>query len=373
MIITGPMTALVAVSTLCTVLFIGLGFLPRPSRSAAIWSAALGGLMITSYGWVAADLLDSPSLRGAASGLMLSTIALVWVGLRVRRRAPRSLLGVASGFAVAAPVLLTIGAETEVHLTVVRLAFCIGAVFAALILHELIRLGPLVRDEVLPLALASAVFVLFGALNLILEGIRFTRGELATDETQLTLVRDVNTLGALIYAVCATITLLLLTRDRTPVRESATESSFARIARDRLQRAELTDDRWWSVLVIRLDDPVSLREASSTHAYDVVRSRFADVVRAQLPAEADLDLRDGADITVLLPRPEGAVRQLLATLLEQIARTESSVAVRLSASVGWAGVDVVGYDLDALIAEASDAASRAQERGGDRWFRVTAG
>ncbi|MGO8608718.1 hypothetical protein ACC848_37735, partial [Rhizobium johnstonii] len=72
---------------------------------------------------------------------------------------------------------------------------------------------------------------------------------------------------------------------------------------------------------------------------------------------------DGADITVLLPRPEGAVRQILANLLEQVATTESDLSVRLSASVGWAGVDVVGYDLDALVAEASDAASLARHAG----------
>jgi len=34
----GLMNATVALSTLCTILYIGLGFLPRPSRTAAIWS-----------------------------------------------------------------------------------------------------------------------------------------------------------------------------------------------------------------------------------------------------------------------------------------------------------------------------------------------
>lgn len=373
MINSGPMTALVALSTLCTVLFIGLGFLPRPSRATATWTCAFGMVMITSYGWVAADLLDSQPLRGAASGLMFSTIALVWVGLRMHRRAPRSFGAVAAAAIVVMPAMLAATATSDFYVTFVRVIFTMAAVFAALILLELIRLGPLLRDEILPLALVSAAFVVFAVINVILEIVRLARGGAAPDSAQFGLVRDINTLGALLYVVCAVITLLLLTRDREPVRGAGIDSTFTRVARDRLRRAEAAEDRWWAVLVIRLDDPTALREASSTHAFDQARSRFAESVTTLLPAEADIDLRDGADITVLLPRPEGAVRHILANLLENVAATESDLAVRLSASVGWAGVDIVGYDLDALIAEAADAASLAQERGGDRWFRVTVG
>lgn len=373
MIDTGPMTALVALSTLCTVLYIGLGFLPHPGRAAAIWSGAFGGLMLTSYGWVAADLMNSAPLRGAASGFMLSTISLIWIGLRLRRAAPRNLWWVSAVFVLAAPTVLALTATSEFYLTVVQLMFGIAGVFTALILAELIRLGPLQRDEILPLALVSAAFVVFAVLNIILEIVRLSQGRPAPNPELFALVRDINTLGALLYVVCATVTLVLLTRDRQPAPRADVEWTFTRVARDRLRRAEAADDRWWALLVIRLDDPVSLREASSTHAYDRVRLRFAGVVQSLLPAEADIDLRDGADITVLLPRPEGAVRQILANLLEQVATTESDLSVRLSASVGWAGVDVVGYDLDALVAEASDAASLARERGGDRWFRVTVG
>lgn len=368
-----PMTALVALSSLCTVLFIGLGFLPRPSRAAALWSGGFAALMITSYGWIAADLIGSAALRGAASGFMVSTISLMWLGLRVRRGARRHLGWVVAVFIVATPTFLALTAASDYYLTFVRLSFAAGAVFAALIAAELIRLGPLLRDEILPLALVSVGFVIFAALNLAVEIVRLAQSGGAPDTSEFTAERDITTLAAVLYVVCATITLLLLTRDRQPVRGAAVDSLFTDVARDRLQRAEAAKDLWWSLLVIRLDDPVALREASSTHAFDRVRATFAEVVQSHLPAEADLDLRDGADITVLLPRPEGAVRQILANLLEQVAKTDSPLAVRLSASVGWAGVDVVGYDLDALRAEAADAASLAQERGGDRWFRVTVG
>lgn len=372
MIETGPMTALVALTTLCTVLYIGLGFLPHPGRATAVWSSALAGLMVAAYTWVAANQLDSQPLRGAASGFMFSMIAVVWVGLRVHRQAERTFGAIAALVSVAAPVLLILTATSDGYLTMLRLVIAITSVFAALTVAELLRLSPLRRDEIVPLALASAAFVAFAVVNAGFEVARLVGGGEAPDPARFSVVRDISALGALMYVVCATVTLLLLTRDRAgeSVRTDL-DSAFARVASDRLRRAAATDDKWWALLVIRLDDPAALQQASSAHAYAGVRARFAEVVQAALPADADLDVRDGAAITVLLPRPEGAVRQILANLLEHVALTDSDLAVRLSASIGWAGVDVVGYDLDALVAEAADAATLAQERGGDRWFRVT--
>lgn len=126
------------------------------------------------------------------------------------------------------------------------------------------------------------------------------------------------------------------------------------------------------MLVARLDDPESLRDASSTNAFEQMADRFAQVVRLMLPAESDIDQRGATEFVVLLPRPVGAVRQVLANLLEQVAEAgaDAPLAVRLSASVGWAQVDVVGYDLTELIVAAGAAADEAQELGGDRWYRV---
>src|SRR5690606_25534519 len=191
----------------------------------------------------------------------------------------------------------------------------------------------------------------------------------------LTQTRDLTMIGSLVYMTCALVTLLLLTRAR-PVRGgvSAGGASFLEIATDRLRRAQATDDRWWSVLVIRLDDPAGLREASSTNGFDAIAAKFAGIVRTNLPAEADIWARDTVEFVVLLPRPEGAVRQELVRLLREVATADpdAPLTVRLSASVGWAAVDAVGYDLDTLIAAASAAADRAAQAGGDRWHRVVA-
>lgn len=375
MIAVGLSTALVALSTLCTLLYIGLGFLPRPSRAAAVWALAFCGTMISSYVWAAADLVDSAGLRGAASGFMVAMVGLVWLGLCVRRNAG----GTAEaglrwipvvGFLVAAPLALGVLAETEAFLTAVRLVFGVSAVFSALTVAELVRLGPLLRDEIMPLALMSALSVLFATLGLVHEAVRLVTGQ---DAAQLlATTRNLNMLGSLLFVVTAVVTLLLLTRRGAAVAALVDRSSFEAVARDRLARAEATSDRWWSVLVVRLDDPESLRDASSTNAFEQMADRFAQVVRLMLPAESDIDQRGATEFVVLLPRPVGAVRQVLANLLEQVAEAgaDAPLAVRLSASVGWAQVEVVGYDLTELIVAAGAAADEAQELGGDRWYRV---
>jgi len=366
----GLMTASVALSTLCTILYIGLGFLPRPSRPAAIWSLGFIGFMLATYVAVAADVVGSLSLRAVSSGLMLGMIGVIWVGLRVQRTHRSGSWIPVLAFLVAAPSLLWLASTTDAYLTMVRVTFAAAGVFALLVVTELVRLGRLVRDEILPLAFICAAYVVLGVISLVQEVLRLFAG--TPEASQLESTRELNTLGSLLFVVAAATTLLLMTRQSATPAEGAGAGSFPVVARDRLSRAEAAGDRWWSVIVIRLDDPEVLREASSTNAFDAIARRFAAVVRASLPAEADLDRRGSTEIVALLPRPDGVVRQVITRVLADVAsmESESQLAVRMSASVGWASVDEVGYDLDVLIAVAKDAATSAAAEGGDRWERV---
>lgn len=374
MINTELLVAFVAVTTVCTAIYIGLGFLPRPSRTAGIWSAAFTGGMLSAYARAAADMIDSWELRGISSGLMVSMVALFWVGLRVRRGAAAPGWVWAIAFMIAAPVTLGVLGSSDDYVTAVRVVFAVAGVFTVLTVLELSRLSARYRDEIMPFALVSAAFGILAALGLFQEVLRLIGFGTAAGGTLAT-ARDLNLLGSFLYIFCATVTLLLVTRSAGAPRTEPNKVPFSGIAADRLRRAKAAGDRWWSVLVIRLDDPAALREASSTNGFDRLAADFAQIVRSTLPAEADLWARDQAEFVVLLPRPEGAVRQELARLLREIALADpdSPLTIRLSASVGWAAVDAVGYDLDTLIATASDAATRAQDRGGDCWERVTAG
>ena len=51
-------------------------------------------------------------------------------------------------------------------------------------------------------------------------------------------------------------------------------------------------------------------------------------------------------------------------------RPEQPLATQLSASIGWAPVREVGFDLEALIAAAASAEAEARAAGGDGWYRV---
>jgi hypothetical protein len=48
------------------------------------------------------------------------------------------------------------------------------------------------------------------------------------------------------------------------------------------------------------------------------------------------------------------------------------ISVQLSASIGWAPADVVGYDFPTLLTAAQQASAEASARGGDRWQRIGA-
>lgn len=372
MINTGVGVALIAVATLCTAVMIGLGFLARPSRATAIWSFAFTITMIGSYGWVAADAVDSLPLRAACAGALLGANAMVWVGLRARRGARRVFWMPALVYAVVSPTVLALTAESPYYSAVFRLDFAVAAVVAGLTIAELVRLGSALRDVVLPLALASGAYVVFSIVSLIDGALQFARTGTIAAVDGLVLVRNLNSIGSLVFVVSALITLLLLARQSSAQPELTGSSSFRSVATDRLTRAGTGDDSWWAVLDIRLDDPVDLREATSSDTFAVIAERFAANVRATVPADADIERRSDTGFVVLLPRPEGSVRQVMSRLLAAVATPDADlpVTVRMSASIGWASVEAVGYELDDLLRAAGEAASVAAADGGDRWERA---
>lgn len=377
MINTGTSVSYAVLALLSTGLVVGLGFLARPSRATSLWAFAFTIATIGSFAWVAADTMGSLPLRAAASGLLLGASAFVWVGLRAWRDAARLYWLPALAYCVASPLLLAATATSAHYALVFRLDFAVAAVVAALILVELIRLGSERRGEALPLALASGGYVAFAILSLIDGAVRFAQtGTIAANADALGLVRELNSLGSLVYIVCALVTVLLLARTTSAPAGPAASTCFADVATDRLDRARAAGDQWWSVLDIRLDDPDDLRDASSAIAFTAITDGFARDVRAALPADADIDARGDTGFVVLLPRPEGTVRQVLSRLLARVAAADAAqpTSVRLSASIGWASVDAVGHDLDVLLDAAAARVAEAQRRGGDRWERTqTAG
>ncbi|CAL4860795.1 hypothetical protein [Microbacterium sp. MM2322] len=363
---------LVALATACTIMMLGLGFLPFPGRAASIWSAGFALAMLSCYLLVAADEIDSSALRGAAHGPILCAAAYVWVGLRARRsREPIMLLPTIVVFS-AFTIALGVTAETPAYGATFLVVFVTAAATAALSAVELLRLRKAEREMALPLLVASFGFVGLGGIVAI-DGItRLIQGTIGQSEADMRDLYDVNELVAMLYLVCALVSLLYLVRRGAQKPEQQHTIDFFSIARDRLARAKNAGDRWWSLLDVRLDDPTELLDASSGRAFQRITARFANDIREVMPPEADLHAVSPTQILVLLPRPDTAVRGYLSRLLEQIGTLteQPAVPIRLSASIGVAAAPLADYDLDKLVAAAAEAAAHAQISGGDRWERA---
>lgn len=359
----------ITTSTLAVIIFIGLGFLPAPSRATALWSAGFSCVMIGAYVWLAHDMSGLIQLRALGSGFMIAPMALMWSGLRAYRAAARQFVPLSIAFMIVLPVLLTLASFTDAYGVVFRVAFVATAVFAALTIIELVRLGTQQRDEALPLIAASALFIA-AAVVTIVDGM-LTARHLTGNPDGLGFLRTFNLISANVYVICNLVTALLLTT-RTVNKDKAPHGAFERTARNRLNRAEAANDTWWSMLDIRLDDPDLIRAASSTPAFKSVSERFARDVDIALPADADIEQMSATRILALVPRAQGGVRECVADLLGRISTVEErqAVPIRLSASVGWAQVQAVGYEFDELVTAAAASAQVAQANGGDRWERV---
>lgn len=362
---------MIALSTIGTATMIGLGFLQRPSREAAIWSAAFIAAMAATYVQAGTGAGSSPWLEASGDGLMFLALGMVWVGIRVRRDRRQVLLVPTIALAIVLVLALALTDGTAAEDAVAAGELLLFAIISAITAVELVGIRNAPRAVIVPLAMSSGLISIFALVWLCTD---FVDNRMRV-VGHIPAAQDYTPVVMAITLVTALTTLLLLTRAEIPVSTFTPATGFRTIARDRLERAERFDDAWWSLLDVRLDDPVALREASSTLAFSHVLDRFASDVSAVFPAEADLDRVEPARILVLLPRHEAAVRPLLRALLERVATVSSdqSIAVRLSASIGWASVSRIGYDLDDLIAAAASAADEAQLAGGDRWERARVG
>ncbi|MBF4561440.1 hypothetical protein ITJ43_04755 [Microbacterium sp. VKM Ac-2870] len=365
---TGIPTIMIALTTMCTAIFIGLGFLQRPSRETAIWSAAFIAAMASTYVQAGTGPGDAPWLDAIGDGLMFLALGMVWVGIGVRRGRRQVLLVPTIALSALLIITLALTDGTSVDDAVSTGELVLFAAISAVTAFELVGMRHAPRAAIVPLALSSGLVSVFALVWLSTDFVDDRMRLLGN----IPAAQDYTPVVVAITLMSALTTLLLLARAEIPAATRASVAGFRTIARDRLERAERFDDAWWSLLDVRLDDPGALREASSTLAFSHVLDRFASDVSAVFPAEADLDRVEPARMLVLLPRHEAAVRPLLRTLLERVATVSSdqSIAVRLSASIGWASVSRIGYDLDDLIAAAASAAEEAQLSGGDRWERA---
>ncbi|MER7797585.1 diguanylate cyclase [Microbacterium sp. NPDC096154] len=359
----------ITTATLAFVLMVSLGFLPRPTRSTLLWSLAFLVALVCASLTTAAAQLDLETLRRATLGAMLSPCVLIWSGLRAWRGVrPHSWLIIPVG-GLSAIVLATVP-DGDPFAIAFRLVYLAAGVFPALTVIELTRIPERRQRMLIPLIVVSIAFVLIAVVNTIVLLLP------AHGSQDLTLTRNVNTVGMIVNVVASLVTLLWLAqRSASHERhDPAHWYHFSIVAQDRLSRAREHGERSWSLLSVRLDDTADLRQAWGETAFDDLAEAFERRVRRAFPAEADIGHRAPGWLVVLVPRATEVLREQVRGLLQDVVSMDSDAGatVQLSASVGWASVSDAGYNLDRLVRAADGALEVAAASGGDRWERVSA-
>jgi hypothetical protein len=357
------------IASLGTVMIIGLGFLQRPSRASLLWSLAFLLAMVSTWVTLAGEALTLEGVRRAGLGLMLGAPALIWSGFRARRRV-RPYAWVAAVQAVLSAALLVPLSDPHAYSLGFRSVFFFAGMFGALTLLEIRRSPDRHERLVIPLALVSAAFAVL-AVFILLSGFVLP----IEIEDDLTLVRLLNSLGMLVYLVCATVSLLFFTSVSTVgVHTARSWPQFTVTATDRLSRARGAGESGWVLLFVQLDDPDDIRAAAGEASFGRIAERFERTVISAFPAEVDIGREGRGRLVVMVSRPGPVIREHVRMLLREVTEMDAAqqIAVQLSASVGWAPADVVGYDFPALLTAAQRAADEASLLGGDRWQRIGA-
>lgn len=362
-----------AITTLATMLTIGVAFLSKPSVATLYWSCGLALSMVATLGVVAGDLNDLESLRRACLGVLLGAPALLWSGFRAFW-GMRPFGWIGPVFGASAGVALATATDITVFVVAYRMAYFGASVFALLLFLDWLRV-PARRQEraVLPLAIVSVAFFAAGVASL---GAGVLYPPSGGDD--FALQRPVSSVGMLIYVACAMVAILgIAIRDTSFARTPATQSDWHRfedVAADRLRRAQRTAESW-SVVYIQLDDAADIRQTAGAATFAALSARLEREARAIFPADSEVGTPPAAGGTVfLVPRPDAVVRDCLRAVLQRVPQldVDGRLAIRPTASAGWAPASVLGYDLDALVYTAREAAGLAAEKGGDRWEKVSA-
>ena len=360
------------ITTLATMLTIGIAFLVRPGLPTLYWSIAFTLAMLATYGVVAGDVAGIDALRRATRGARMGAPAVRWAGVR----APGGLRPhVWAGAAMAAVSAFSLAIVDDLAWFTVayRTVFFAASVFAGLFVLDWARAASRRNDRLLlPLAIVSVAFFVTGVGTLV-AGIVFPPS--GGDDFEL--VRLISSIGMLVYVACALIAVVGTTARDSGLGRSATVSTawqqFERTAGDRLARAQKTSEPW-SVVYLGLDDAADIRQTAGAAAFATLSERLEDEVRAAFPAESDVGSPSAGAVVVLVPRPDAVVRDLLRATLERVTLLDvhGALPIRPTASAGWAPVSVLGYDLDTLVYTGREAARVASAKGGDRWERVGA-
>lgn len=369
--------AMTTVTIVAGVMFILDAFLRRTDRPGRIWAIAFmaGILAAFSYAtWtVQPDAWWAVAVGNAA---MVLVPALLWSGSRAFNGRSDLLWVDAAAAAVAAGAVVADGRDGGDWAGAVPM-FALIAAFAALAAAESLR-EPMRGNW--PARGLTVIFIVvaafYGTRAVVLAALGpehlWFRTLLGTEASAFVLIALV---------IVALVSLVILQNERMPRRSRRNrgmelsynadavlnDDSLREIVEDWLERANFHDEQL-VFMRVELDDLTTLNTAFGRPIAERLLAEFAAAVRRYASPHSDIGAIAPGVLIVVAPfeRLEQAAES--AEAVQQALRRnriDAAEGLRLSASIGLAGTDYVGYDYDDLMRAAAEAAGRAHAKGGD--------
>ncbi|MGH3703592.1 MAG: GGDEF domain-containing protein [Agromyces sp.] len=180
--------------------------------------------------------------------------------------------------------------------------------------------------------------------------------------------------------IVAVVSLVILQSERvvgSPSRRELTPSytadavlnaaSFRDVVEDWLERANYHDEQL-VFMRVELDELSALNTAFGRSVGSELLAQFTAAVRRHCSPHSDIGIAGPGVLVVVAPFAALEDAEENAALVQsglREDRLEAAQGLRLSASIGLAGSDLLGYDFDRLMSAATDAAAEARAKGGD--------
>lgn len=368
----GILLALCAVVSVCVVLVATLGFLTLPVPATTLWTSALALALVASWAAETATAFGlPPSARTIALAPLTGVPAMVWSGFRASRGA-RTYAWIGPAIAVVGGGLLWWLQNASTARLALFLQLTAAAVFAVILVIELVVVAPLYRRLTAPTVVASSLLPIIVIAAIIVE---ITTG----GSTALDAVHALISIAVIVYLVAFTATVLSLVAtwraapSTTGMADAVLSSpQFATLATERLRRIQSRGERTWTFVDFRMDELRKIRAATGDVAVETVTGHFERAIAAVFPADADLGRGEPGQVLVLVSLPAVAASESVRTVLTRLRDDYEGnpLAVRLTASAGVVPIDPEATDLAQLRRAAESAVETARDEGGDRWHRV---
>lgn len=364
------------VTIVAGVLFILDTFLRRTDAAARVWAVSFMSGILASFAYATWIVIPGAWWAVAVgNAAVVLTPALLWVGTRVYN-GRRSLAWVGVVAAVAAAIAVIVAGPNGGDWAGAPLMFFSVSVFAGLGAAE--SLSTPMRENWMARGL-TAVFIMVALFYGARTAVFVARGP-EDPVFDMFLGTEVSAFVLMSFVIVALVSLIVVQGDRMPRTSRPHEvtlsynadavlnlHSLREIVEDWLERAAFHDEQL-VFMRVELDEIEALDAAFGRSVGAQLVTRFTESVRRFSSPHSDIGVVAPGALVVVAPFASMELARANAEEVQAGLRErplEAAQNLRLSASIGLAGTDFLGYDFDRLMASAAGAAAEAVAQGGD--------